>query len=79
MRHVLDGTVVIAEAPERHPAGVSRREHRQRPRARKLTTQERDAVRLEADNGRSLRSLAAAYGVSHETIRTVLREQSARF
>jgi hypothetical protein len=75
IRHVLDGTVVIAAAPERSPAGVSGREGYQRPRPRKLTNMERDAVRLEADKGRALRSLAAEFGVSHETIRAVLRDR----
>jgi hypothetical protein len=37
--------------------------------------EERDAVRLDANSGRSLRSLAGVFGVSHETIRAVLREQ----
>ena len=75
IRHVLDGTMVIAAAPERSPVGVSGREGYQRPRPHKLATEERNAVRLEANSGRSLRNLAAAYGVSHETIRAVLREQ----
>jgi hypothetical protein len=75
MRHVLDGTVVIAAAPERRLAGVSGREGYQRPRARKLTIEERDAVRLDANSGRSLRCLAETYNVSHETIRSVLRDQ----
>ena len=74
MRHVLDGTVVIAAAPGRRTVGVSGREAYHRPRPRKLTIEERDAVRLEANSGRSLRSLAAMYGVSHETIRAVLRK-----
>ena len=77
IRHVLDGTVVIAAAPERQPTGISRREGYQRPRARKLTVEERNAVRLDASSGRSLRSLARAFGVSHETIRTVLRNRSS--
>jgi hypothetical protein len=75
IRHVLDGTVVIAAVPERSPVGVSGREGYHRPRPHKLTIDERDAVRLEAKSGRSLRALAAAFGVSHETIRSVLREQ----
>lgn len=37
--------------------------------------EERDAVRLDANSGRSLRCLAEMYSVSHETIRSVLREQ----
>ena len=75
MWHILDCTVVIATAPERQSTGKLRREGYQLPRPRKLTIEERDAVRLDANSGRSLRNLAAAYGVSHETIRSVLREQ----
>jgi predicted DNA-binding protein (UPF0251 family) len=75
MRHGLHSTVVIATAPERSPVGVSEREGYQRVRPRKLTIDERDAVRLEADKGRSLRALAAVFGVSHETIRAVLRDR----
>ena len=51
MRHVLDGTVIIATAPDRCPAGQSGREGYQRPRARKFTVEDQDAVRLEADKG----------------------------
>jgi CRISPR/Cas system-associated protein Csx1 len=61
-------------APERRLAEVSRREGYQRPRPHKHTVEERDAIRSEANSWRSLRNLAAAYGVSHETIRSVLRE-----
>ena len=75
MRHVLDGTVIIATAPERHPTGASRREAYHRPRARKLSCEQEAAIRSEAGN-RTLRELAAAFGVSHETIRTVLRRES---
>jgi predicted DNA-binding protein (UPF0251 family) len=75
MRDGLHGTVVIAEAPERSPVGVSGREGYHCPRPHKLTIEERDAVRLEVNSGRSLRNLAAANGISHETIRSVLREQ----
>ena len=65
----------IATAPDRRPTGQSGREGYQRPRARKLTVEDQDAVRLEADKGRSLRSLAAEFGVSHESIRTVVRDR----
>ena len=75
MRHVLDGTVIIATAPKRRHVGVSRREGYQRPRPRKLTLEERDTILSEANRGRSLRSLASAFGVSHETIRAVLRDR----
>jgi len=66
--------VVIATAAERHPAGKSGRETYQQAGLRKLTAEAKEAVRAEANSGRSLRNLAAAYGVSHETIRAVLRE-----
>ena len=75
MRHGVEGTVVIATAPDRRTVGVSGREGYQRPRPRKLTILERDAIRSEATSGRSLRSLAGAFGVSHETIRFVLRDR----
>jgi hypothetical protein len=75
IRHVLDGTVLIASAPERRPVGVSRREGYQRPRRRKLTVEERDTIHSKTNSGRSLRSLAGAFGVSHETIRAVLRDR----
>jgi hypothetical protein len=75
IRQVLDDTVVIATAPERRPVGVSRREGYQRPRRRKLTVEERDTIHSETNSGRSLRSLAGAFGVSHETIRAVLRDR----
>ncbi len=44
---------------------------RYRARARKLTPDQESAIRANADN-RSLRELAAQFGVSHETIRSVL-------
>ena len=72
MRHGLPGTVVIATAPERQPSGKSGREGYQRPRPRKLTAEEQTAVRGAARRGCSLRTLARAYRVSHETIRAVL-------
>ena len=67
--------MVIVTAPDRRTVGVSGRESYQRPRPRKLTVEDRDAIRSEADSGRSLRSLAGAFDVSHETIRAVLRDQ----
>jgi len=41
-----------------------------------LLTEQEAAIRSEASN-RTLRDLAAAFGVSHETIRRVLRAQVA--
>ena len=74
LRHVLDGTVVIAAAPARRPAGTSTRETYQIPRPRKLSLEQEAAICAEASN-RTLRDLAAAFEVSHETIRTVLRQK----
>src|SRR5829696_216310 len=56
-----DSSVVIAAAPERRPIGASGRESYQRPRPRKLTIKDREAVRSAATSGRSLRSLAGAF------------------
>ena len=66
------GAIVFAVPPVRSPKGSSGRESYQAPRARKLTDdQEADVRRLA--HGRSLRALATLFGVSHETIRAVLR------
>ncbi len=47
--------------------------HRYRARPRKLTPAQESAIRALAAT-RSLRSLAADFGVSHETVRAVLRQ-----
>ncbi len=44
------------------------------PRRRKLSPEQAAAIRANAGN-RSLRELAAEFGVSHETVRAVLRER----
>ncbi len=44
------------------------------PRRRKLSAEQVATIRAEAAS-RSLRELAAEFGVSHETIRAVLRER----
>ena len=44
------------------------------PRRRKLSPEQVAAIRCEASN-RALRELAAEFGVSHETIRTVLCQE----
>jgi hypothetical protein len=56
----------------RSEASASRRYHH---RARRLTPAEESVIRALAGT-RSLRSLAADYGVSHETIRAVCRARS---
>jgi hypothetical protein len=46
-------------------------------RPRKLTSEQEAAIRALAP-AKSLRSLAAAFGVSHETIRVVVRSEPPR-
>jgi DNA-binding CsgD family transcriptional regulator len=47
-----------------------------RPGDRKLSREQVEAIRKDAGH-RTLRDLAAAFGVSHETIRAVLRQRGA--
>ena len=75
MRHE-SGLVVIAEAPSRRVSGRSKRASYQTPRRRKLTREQEAAIRALAA-ARSLRSVAAEFGVSHEMVRGVLRERDA--
>ena len=72
MRHEQPGIVVIAEAPPRRVSGRSKRASYQAPRRRKLSPEQEAAIRALAQT-RSLRALAADFGVSHETVRAVLR------
>lgn len=65
------GAIVIAVVPERSPAGRSGRASYQTPRPRALSAADEARIRRAADT-RSLRDLAAAYEVSHETIRAIL-------
>ena len=62
----------MAYPPERRRAGASRRDACQAPRRRKLSPEQAAAIRFQAGN-RSLRELAGEFGVSHETVRAVLR------
>ena len=64
--------MAFAELPDRRRVGRSRRDGYQAPRARKLSPDQEAALRRVAP-GRSLRALAADFGVSHETVRAVLR------
>jgi hypothetical protein len=50
-----------------HPAGIAP--------ARRLTPEQEVSIRALAGT-RSLRSLAAEFGVSHETIRAVVRQEN---
>ena len=74
-RHDTPGTepIDIAVVPPRRLSGKSQRAALQLPRQAKLTPSEQASIRA-IGNNRSLRELAAEFGVSHETIRTVLRE-----
>ena len=76
-RHGL-GTepIVVAAVPPRRVSGLSKRASYQAPRRRKLSREQEAAIRAEAGS-RSLRELAAEFGVSHETVRGVLRERDA--
>jgi hypothetical protein len=66
--------MTIADAPERRPVGRSRRAAAEAPRPRKLTPERAAELRRVAP-GRSLWCLAAEFGVSHETVRTILRDR----
>jgi site-specific DNA recombinase len=67
------GALLIALRPPLRVAGRSKRATYRSPRQRKLSVAQVEAIRAEAGN-RSLRELAAAFGVSHETVRAALRE-----
>lgn len=54
------------------PAQDVERKRYLQPRRRELALAQHDAIRAAAD-GRSLRSLAREFNVSHESIRAVLR------
>ncbi len=67
------GAIVVAEPQEWRSVRSSGRSSYPRSRPRWLLPTERETVRVAAARGRSLRDLAADFGVSHETIRAVLR------
>ena len=74
-RHDTRGTdpIDIAVVPPRRVSGRSKRTSYHAPRRHKLSSEQESAIRGEAGN-RTLRSLAADFGVSHETIRAVVRQ-----
>ena len=67
------GAVLFAETPDRRPRGGSGRAANQQPRPTKLSAEQRDAVRVAVGRGRTLRDVAADFGVSHETVRSIIR------
>ena len=66
---------MIALRPPLRVAGRSKRATYRSPRQQKLTVAQVEVIRAEAGN-RTLRELAAKFGVSHETVRKLLREDS---
>ena len=64
--------IVVASPPQRSSVGHSGRSSYQRARPRRLSPEEREAIRALAAT-RNLRELAAEFGASHETVRSVLR------
>ena len=66
----------FADLPQRRRAERSRRDAYQAPGARRLSPEQEEALRRAA-LGRSLRDLAAEFGVSHESVRAALRVGAA--
>ncbi|MDP9363299.1 MAG: GntR family transcriptional regulator [Chloroflexota bacterium] len=66
------GALLFAEPPPRRCVGPSRRDTYHEPRWRKLSQEQEAAIRASAGI-RTLRELAADFGVSHETVRAALR------
>jgi DNA invertase Pin-like site-specific DNA recombinase len=75
-RHANDSLepIVVAVVPPRRVAGRSRRAAYHAPRPRKLSIEQQTAL-LDAAANHSLRWLATEFGVSHETVRRVLRSR----
>ncbi len=74
LRHSTRTTIIIATAPPRRVTGRSGRAPSQIARVRKLSLDQESAIRTLALT-KSLRSLAADFGVSHETVRAVCRRR----
>ena len=64
--------LIVARPAARRRVGRSRRDAYQEPRRRQLSPEQEAAIRSNAGS-LSLRELAADFGVSHETVRAVLR------
>ena len=65
--------VTVTSAPPPRTVGSSPRAPYQRQRRRSLAESERAVIQQAVAAGHSLRALADAYGVSHETIRQSVR------
>jgi transposase len=77
-RHDTAGTepIDVASVPSRRVSGRSQRATYHTPRRRKLTAEQEAAIRALVAT-KSLRSLADEFGVSHETVRKVVRGRQA--
>ena len=71
---LLPGAVVIAHAPRRRHVDLSARSPFMHAQPRRLSASEREPVLALAPN-HTLRELAADFGVSHETLRAVVRQK----
>jgi hypothetical protein len=67
LRYLPPGAIIIATPPERETVGKSGRSSYQQARVGKLKADDIESIKHQAD--RTLRELAAEYGVSRETIR----------
>ncbi len=67
----------IAAIPPRRRVGPSGCDAEREPRRRKLDGERLNLVRTLAAQGRALRDIAAEVGVSHETVRSALRQRAA--
>src|SRR5215217_3169357 len=67
----------VGRLPDRRRCGQSRREAYLTPRLRRLDDEGRHCAHLLARQGRTLREIGAELGVSHETVRHVLRAAEA--
>ena len=63
--------------PPRRAAGRSGRSASQKPRPGKLSPEQSEAVRTAVARGRSLRDVAAEYGVSRQTVLNIARQARA--
>jgi hypothetical protein len=68
-----DADWIVRSVPGRRIVGASKRDALLVPRPRKLDADGEDRLRELATQGRTLREIGAELGVSHETIRQVLR------
>ena len=65
-------SLLFAVPPQRRLVGPSLRDAEAAARPRCLTDDQRRVITLAASRGRSLREIAMEFGVSHETVRSVI-------